>query len=621
MNRLQKFLSPLIITLYTALGSSTGFAPNLMRPLSLGAIIIVGYALYIKKRSAGISAIDWSFFLYLLFNVVSFWGFPGALASIIVFSPTGLLYAILFFAAALPSAIAGYNFTEFFARKTTPSAVWSTDVFKTINRNMTRAWAAIFALSTIITLLPKFLSLPVDRLWTILLFQVVLPAIPMLAVGVPMNRKYPAYYQRKVGIEPVTLSSQIPGGGMPDNDSTAGIPVSHVEKPSKEDNMSDKLTIVAINGSPHGAIGNTSIMVAMIANALSTEGIRVEEIFLSDRRVEYCLGCGVCIEKRKCWRQDDHAEIVDKIMAADGIILASPVYFKHVTAQMKTFIDRSLSLGHRPRTSWKPGLAISVSAGMAETATAHYLGGLLRAYGAYPVGTLTAIATNPGAFLGKELVEARARDLAGDLARAIKEKRRYPATDEDLFFYLFMRELVTREKEFMQGDYRHWQESGLLDSFEAYVKQNFSPHATNPEMRQAWIRQLVKEENMNDASKAKERAVNPSRAGAVSAATCLKLLKMMPLAFKADAAPGLSAVYQFEISGTEEFTCHLAIADNVCRFHEGAHLKPDVTVKSPASVWLAVSKGEVDGQAAFMSGKYRVEGNLALLLKLRTLFG
>jgi putative sterol carrier protein len=46
-----------------------------------------------------------------------------------------------------------------------------------------------------------------------------------------------------------------------------------------------------------------------------------------------------------------------------------------------------------------------------------------------------------------------------------------------------------------------------------------------------------------------------------------------------------------------------------------------VVIKSPAEVWLAVSKGEMDGQAAFMSGKYKVEGNIALLLKLKSLFG
>jgi len=46
-----------------------------------------------------------------------------------------------------------------------------------------------------------------------------------------------------------------------------------------------------------------------------------------------------------------------------------------------------------------------------------------------------------------------------------------------------------------------------------------------------------------------------------------------------------------------------------------------VTIKSPAEVWLAVSKGEMDGQGAFMSGKFKVEGDLSLLMRLKSLFG
>lgn len=49
--------------------------------------------------------------------------------------------------------------------------------------------------------------------------------------------------------------------------------------------------------------------------------------------------------------------------------------------------------------------------------------------------------------------------------------------------------------------------------------------------------------------------------------------------------------------------------------------KPGVVIKSPADVWLGISRGEVDGQGAFMSGRYKVEGNIALLMKLKGLFG
>lgn len=384
--------------------------------------------------------------------------------------------------------------------------------------------------------------------------------------------------------------------------------------------MDGKYKVVAINGSPHRAVGNTSVMIRMISEGLSREGIEVEEIFIADKKIEYCIGCGVCLEKQKCWRQDEHEEITDKLLAADGIILGSPVYFMHVTAQMKTFIDRSLSFGHKPRSTWKPGVAVCVSAGLADSETARYLESILRPFGAFSVGSLTAIATSPGAFLGKDLLETRAADLAGIFAKAIKEKRCYPATGDDLRFYLFMKELVTREKDFMVGDYKHWQESGIIDGFEAYMKQHFEKPYYKPDVRKTWISNVIREEK-GKGDKALLHNVADVYAGPNAAKTCLELIRMMPLGFHPEAASGLNSVIQFEITGSEEFTAHLIIGNGRCSFHEGNAQQPDVIVKSPADVWLSISKGELDGQTAFLSGQYRVEGNISLLMKLRDMFG
>ncbi|RPH30293.1 flavodoxin family protein, partial [bacterium] len=336
--------------------------------------------------------------------------------------------------------------------------------------------------------------------------------------------------------------------------------------------MTDQFRVVAINGSPHGAIGNTSQMIRMIGEGLSQEEIVLEEILLSDKAISYCIGCAVCLEKGKCWRRDDHAGITDTVFAADGIILASPVYFKHVTAQMKTFIDRSLAFGHKPRGVTKPGLAVVVSAGLADISTAQYLESLLKVYGAYSLGSLVAIGANMGGFLGKEAVEARAQDLAREMALAVREKKRYPVTGDDLHHYLFMRDLVTREKAFMRDDYRYWQEAGILDGFEAYAQQRYTRTSYDPEMRKEWIKSLIREENAAKTGEKAASGVSPAVPSCpATAASCLELLKMMPLGFRSEAAQGLNAVYQFEISGAESFSAYLEIADGRCTFHEGSH--------------------------------------------------
>lgn len=601
MKRILASLPVLIGTVFFALSTIVDFQLRWLRPLSLAGLLLMALAVFLLKKQGELSPIHQGFFLSMILNATASFLLPAFSSHPKGINPLPVLYASLSAMALLPALFQKRYFTEYFARQTTPPEVWETDVFKKINCHMTWIWGALFIACFLLALVPDFFP-QAKNLLGALTFGTFLPMGLLLGVGVPLNKKYPDYYQRKMGILPVTEKEP---------------------RIEKEKNMETKWTVVALNGSPHLGIGNTSLMIQMIKSALAPEGIDLEEVFLADKRIEYCTGCGVCMEKGKCWRLDDHRAITDRLLAADGIILASPVYFRHVTAQMKTFLDRSLAYGHKPRSTWKPGLAISVSAGMAECATADYLADLLKVFGAFSLGTFTSIAVSPGGFMGKEWVEARAEDLARDLARAIKEKRRVPATDKDLFFYLFMRDLVTREKEFMADDYRHWQDSGLLAGFEHYVKQDFTKLTVDPEIRKAWIREMISAEKgrVNDRTAQGNRPEPlPPPRGPQAAANCQELIKRMPLGFNKEAAGDLRAVYQFEISGAENFIAHLKIGDGQCLTLDGPHPNPGVIVKSPAEVWLAISRGELDGQNAFMTGKYQVQGDISLLMKLKRLF-
>ena len=79
-------------------------------------------------------------------------------------------------------------------------------------------------------------------------------------------------------------------------------------------------------------------------------------------------------------------------------------------------------------------------------------------------------------------------------------------------------------------------------------------------------------------------------------------------------------MYEFRFSGAETFTAHLNIAAGVCTFGEGAAENPGVVIRAPAEAWLAIARGDMDGQTAFMSGKYTAEGDLTLLFRLKSLF-
>ena len=95
---------------------------------------------------------------------------------------------------------------------------------------------------------------------------------------------------------------------------------------------------------------------------------------------------------------------------------------------------------------------------------------------------------------------------------------------------------------------------------------------------------------------------------------------MMPGALNPAAAQGLTATYQFDVSGSENFTAHLVITDGQATFHEGPADHPNITIKTPAEVWLAIARKELDGTTAFLGGQFRIQGDLGLLMKLKTLF-
>ena len=115
--------------------------------------------------------------------------------------------------AILPSLTGGRYFTAYFAKKSTPEAVGETDVFKTINRNLSWMWSGLFTAAMIAAAVPG-LFLPQAGWLLDIAFQVVLPGVLMLGIGLRLNQKYPACFQRRIGIEINPLTEERPGGRL-----------------------------------------------------------------------------------------------------------------------------------------------------------------------------------------------------------------------------------------------------------------------------------------------------------------------------------------------------------------------------------------------------------------------
>lgn len=107
------------------------------------------------------------------------------------------------------------------------------------------------------------------------------------------------------------------------------------------------MNILAFLGSPRKG-GNSEVLLQAVLQG-GVPGGRADVIRLCDLDISPCLNCGGCDNTGVCVVEDDMIALYDKIMAAQRIILASPIFFYGITAQAKAFIDRTQALWNRHR--------------------------------------------------------------------------------------------------------------------------------------------------------------------------------------------------------------------------------------------------------------------------------
>jgi multimeric flavodoxin WrbA len=133
------------------------------------------------------------------------------------------------------------------------------------------------------------------------------------------------------------------------------------------------MRVLAFSGSPRRK-GNTSLLLAEMLRGAREGGAEVEEIIAEDVNIKYCKGCLRCnLLKRCAIKDDDWPELSQKILDADVLIIASPIYFHHLTAPLKKILDRFRSflhvqitetgLKHTPWHEWEKEFVLLLSLG------------------------------------------------------------------------------------------------------------------------------------------------------------------------------------------------------------------------------------------------------------------
>ena len=103
--------------------------------------------------------------------------------------------------------------------------------------------------------------------------------------------------------------------------------------------MSEKLKVLIINGSPRAG-GNTSIALREMETVFEQNGVECETVQIGAEPVRGCIACGYCIKNDKCVFDDAVNALAEKFKSADGLVLASPVYFASANATLVACLDR-----------------------------------------------------------------------------------------------------------------------------------------------------------------------------------------------------------------------------------------------------------------------------------------
>ncbi|MDN5336570.1 MAG: hypothetical protein PWR02_1596 [Synergistales bacterium] len=220
------------------------------------------------------------------------------------------------------------------------------------------------------------------------------------------------------------------------------------------------MKLLCISGSPRGKSSNTLRLVEeAIAGATETEpDISVEQIHLGDLQIKFCTGCGACHRKLlACPVKDDIGEVLEKMLNADTIILASPVYINQVTAQLKVLLDRSSPFVHCQMLRGKYGAAFATSGGGPHEMVPEYLKEYLVSCGAqYVCGVSASMSSIQEA-------SKKAWALSEKLARAVKEQKTYP--DQLALMEkrkAFFKPVISSRKDEWKGEHDYWQQKGWL---------------------------------------------------------------------------------------------------------------------------------------------------------------
>ncbi len=230
------------------------------------------------------------------------------------------------------------------------------------------------------------------------------------------------------------------------------------------------MQVLAIHGSPRKK-GTTYKMLQRVEEGLKKHGeVDFEYLLLKDANLELCGGCGACLTvgEQACPLKDDREEIQRRMLQADGVIFACPVYAMSIPWLMKNFLDRFAYTMHRPRFFSQRTMLLCTAGAVGLKDALHTLSAVK--YCGFDIVVRVGLATSMGTMsaASQRKIDADLEQASARYHAALVRDRRPPPTLSDLMAFRGQQAVFQLLGEQFPRDHAYFQEAGWFDPGRKY---------------------------------------------------------------------------------------------------------------------------------------------------------
>jgi multimeric flavodoxin WrbA len=329
------------------------------------------------------------------------------------------------------------------------------------------------------------------------------------------------------------------------------------------------------------------MMLNCLVEGMREAGADVGIVNLREKKIKNCIGCFTCWSKTpgECIHKDDMTrELLPKLRSSDLVVYASPLYHYTVNAEMKAFIERTLPTlepfveqnGDRsthPLRYAHPDIVVLSVAGFPEMSVfdqlSHYVTFLFGQH-----GNLLAEIYRPAAETLPSIEDKKEEILEATIQAG--------------------RELVNSKSVSTETLNR--------------IQQPIIDSSNSAQIANAFWKTCIAERVTPKEFLEKDMVIRPDSLDS--------FMLIFPFGLNSKAVGDRKVILQFNFSGKVTDSCYFIIENANTDVKKGKKENPDITIETPFEIWMDIMTGKADGQQMFIEKKYKVDGDLSLMVEL-----